>query len=413
MDYNYIKPFIDSAMKIIKEVTDTNARKISAYMTKAGQKQLNNGLYIDITGDVKGRIIFNLSNEMMNGFATKMIGMNIEGNESEELLKDPEFVQSAVGELGNLISGNAITTLENSHYNCNIYPPKPFSEDSNDIMNDDYVVAVIDFRTDLGDFDICIVNQDEKYSKNLSILLYNITNSIVYKTVYAFLPRGFYIYDAGSEEDIKEITSKTTIDFMIGDFDNTSYSKKKVLSYIRETEFLKDLVIASYTSKDDDYDFKRMMDSYDIHYFIEKQAKSSSLIEGIKELLKAYEVQPGERRKQIRVDIEPKEKMIINFKIEKEEIEPVRVPGLVIDISLGTVFFKSAKRFTPLLSLRQKLENITIMIHGKGKIHCNGLIFFRKGSTTGIKLMDMDFDDLKMLCEFIFERYNKDLQLRV
>ncbi len=413
MDYNYIKPFIDSATKILKEVTDTNARKSSAYMTSSKQKKLHGGLYIDITGDVAGRIIFNLSKEMVHGFASKMVGKNIEDSESRNLLKDEEFVQSTVGELGNLISGNAITTLENSHYNCNIYPPTPFTDGSGDIMGNDNVIAVIDFTTDIGDFDICIVNQDEKYSKNISILLFNISNSLVYKTVYAFLPRGFYIYDASSEEEIKNIFSKTKIDFMIGDFDNTSYSKKKILSYIRETDHIKELVIAAYTSKDDDYDFKRMMDSFDVHYFIPKQAKSTTLIDGIKNLLMAYDIQPGERRKQIRVDISPKEKMLISFKVEREEIEPIRIPGLVIDISMGTVFFKISKKITPLINLRQKLDNISILIHGYGTIRARGLVFFKKGTTAGIKLMDIEYEHLKMLCEFIFERYNKDLQLRV
>ncbi len=314
MDYNYIKPFIESTNYIIKEVAGTDSKKTSAYMTKSKQKELSGGLYIDIVGDITGRMVLNLSKELVNGFVSNMLEQMMPGGENaaerSRLIKDKDFVKSAVGELGNLISGRAITNLESSYYNCDIRPPVSFDEGAENIMEDDKVVAVIEFKSDIGDFDICIVNQDEDYSKHISILLYNISASNVYKMVYTFLPKGFYIYDVSNEEDIKKILGKTKIDFMIGDFDNTSYSKKKVLNLIRDTEHEEGIVIASYTSKSDDFDFKKLMDDFDIHYFIKKDEKGTNLVNETKDLLRAYDISPQERRKQIDVQIKPIEKWL-------------------------------------------------------------------------------------------------------
>lgn len=412
MDYNYVKPFIESAKSIIKEVTDTEAEKTSAYMAKGKQKRLNGGLYIDISGDVTGRIIFNLSKEMSQTFVSKMIGMHLSNSETDDLLKDPEFVQSAIGELGNLITGRAITALENSHYNCNIYPPVYFTnEDSGEVLEEETVTAVIDFKTNFGDFDICIVDKDDRYSKNLSILIYNLSNTNVLKIMYHFLPRGFYIFSANNRERFQNIISKTNIDYIIGNFDKYSYDDREILSELRKKEITRDIKLGAYTKKTEDEEFLNKLESYDINHIIPQNNEISTLIKGINELLKTDHIGKGERRKQIRISISPKEKYITTLPV-KTKNETVNIPGLVIDLSIATMFVLISSKHTQYFRLKQALTNMILFVNNT-KIPLNGFVYYKKGNIIGIKLMNITDHSMRMLCDFIYERFNKDNQLRV
>ncbi len=413
MDYNYVKPFIESAKTIIKEVTDTESEKTSVYMAKGKQKELYGGLYIDISGDVTGRIVFDLSEEMVESFVAKMIGMQLSDSETDDLLKDPEFVQSAIGELGNLITGRAITTLENSHYNCNIYPPVYFTnEDSADVLEDDSITAVIDFRTNFGDFNICIVNRDDLYSKNLSILLYNLSNTNVYKVMYHFLPRGFYIFSANNNDAFKEIIDKTNIDYVIGDFDRYTNNDKEILTDLRKNEVTKDIKIGAYTKKTEDEEFINKLEPYEINQLITKSGESSNLINGIGKLMETDHIGKGERRKQIRISVSPKEKYVINLYVRTKSNDNIDIPGLVIDLSIGTVFFLLSSRHTKYIWLKQALSNMTLLINNI-KINLNGFVYYKKGNIVGIKLMNISDHSMRLLCDVIYERVNKDNQIRV
>ena len=71
---------------------------------------------IGVTGDLKGTIIFSFSEKMALNLVEEMAGM--EFNEFDK------FVASAIGELANIISGNAMMNFSEAGYNCDIVPPQ-------------------------------------------------------------------------------------------------------------------------------------------------------------------------------------------------------------------------------------------------------------------------------------------------
>ncbi|MDZ5473192.1 chemotaxis protein CheX [Bacillus sp. 31A1R] len=74
------------------------------------------GVLIGMTGDVRGRIIINGSEEIFGKIGEGMFGMILEG----------EMLESFAGELGNMIAGNLSTTIAQKGFDMDITPPTVF-----------------------------------------------------------------------------------------------------------------------------------------------------------------------------------------------------------------------------------------------------------------------------------------------
>ena len=70
---------------------------------------------IGVTGKLKGNVFYELSNGTAKSVASAMCGMDFEEMD--------EMALSAVGELANMITGNATTVLAETNYVCDISPP--------------------------------------------------------------------------------------------------------------------------------------------------------------------------------------------------------------------------------------------------------------------------------------------------
>jgi len=71
---------------------------------------------VEITGDVKGRIEYLFPNDTAIEIVKFMSGMEITGLD--------DFVTSAMGEVANIISGNAMNNLYERNFVCDIMPPE-------------------------------------------------------------------------------------------------------------------------------------------------------------------------------------------------------------------------------------------------------------------------------------------------
>lgn len=71
------------------------------------------GVLIGMTGDVRGRIIIDGSEDVYGNIGEGMFGMKLEG----------DMLESFAGELGNMVAGNLSTTLANQGLEMDITPP--------------------------------------------------------------------------------------------------------------------------------------------------------------------------------------------------------------------------------------------------------------------------------------------------
>lgn len=111
-----VNPFLQALQDVFKLMLDVDiARKnIGANSNADTEKQVV--VEIKLIGDITGSVLFSFPQSTTLEMVKVMSGM--------EFNKVDSFVTSALGEMSNIISGNAVTYLSKANYQCDILPPR-------------------------------------------------------------------------------------------------------------------------------------------------------------------------------------------------------------------------------------------------------------------------------------------------
>ena len=99
MDVKLINPFIDATMYVLETLASTKATAGKPYVKKNGAAQGDISGVIGLSGEARGTISVSFSEKCIAGIVSKMFGEEITGVDDE--------VKDAVGEITNMISGQA------------------------------------------------------------------------------------------------------------------------------------------------------------------------------------------------------------------------------------------------------------------------------------------------------------------
>jgi chemotaxis protein CheX len=115
MNVNFMNPFLTAAYNVLSAVLGSVPQKdaVTAQPTNSTSHQVN--VVCGVTGDLQGLIVFGMRESTANRIASVMAGQSLKIYDS--------FVASAIAELGNMISGNALMGLSESGFVCDITPP--------------------------------------------------------------------------------------------------------------------------------------------------------------------------------------------------------------------------------------------------------------------------------------------------
>ncbi len=105
-------------------------------------------IVIGITGDLSGEILYRFPKETTLEMVKIMCGMEID--------EIDEFVTSAMGEIANIISGNAMTGLSEQKIVCDILPPRVVVGDSQPLAESSSPVLRTTVKTQVGDVELDI-----------------------------------------------------------------------------------------------------------------------------------------------------------------------------------------------------------------------------------------------------------------
>ena len=146
MDANYLNPIISATDAVFQTMLSVEPEKgnVSLQEDLVTDKEAN--VIIGMTGDVKGSIVYSFSEDMALKVVEAMSGM--------EMQKLDKFVTSAMGELGNIISGKATTGLAELDLSCDIAPPQIVTGKNINISSEADKVLMVRFNTELGEFDV-------------------------------------------------------------------------------------------------------------------------------------------------------------------------------------------------------------------------------------------------------------------
>ncbi|WP_339323782.1 chemotaxis protein CheX [Paenibacillus sp. FSL W8-0194] len=117
MKAEVINPFLESARLVIEQVIQVSPSTGNLGVKTVEFIQDHIWIQIGMTGQLNGNIMFGIHERV----ALRMVSVMMGGYVLTEM---DEMGQSAISELGNMISGNASTILSNQGVSVDITPPK-------------------------------------------------------------------------------------------------------------------------------------------------------------------------------------------------------------------------------------------------------------------------------------------------
>ncbi len=115
MKAEYVNPFVQASFSVLEMVLGARPTKgqMSAQTATFVSEQCN--VIYGVTGQVQGQVIYGMSLTTADNIASAMLGSTIKEFDA--------LAASAIGELGNMISGNAMQFLSEAGWICDITPP--------------------------------------------------------------------------------------------------------------------------------------------------------------------------------------------------------------------------------------------------------------------------------------------------
>lgn len=107
-------PFWDATISVFKSMLDVDINTLP----EGGKLKQEENVRVEIAlvGDLSGTVVYNFPKS-----TTLNIVKTLSGMESKRL---DDFATSMLGEMANIISGNAVTSLSEANCKCDIRPPQ-------------------------------------------------------------------------------------------------------------------------------------------------------------------------------------------------------------------------------------------------------------------------------------------------
>ncbi|HOQ38159.1 MAG TPA: chemotaxis protein CheX [Acetivibrio sp.] len=148
MKVEYVNSFYKATKDVLQLLVDIEPQRgeIKVVQDLGSNKDAN--VELAVVGDLKGTILFSFPKNMTLEMVKIMSGM--------EMDKIDNFASSALGEVANIIGGNALTLLSQHNYTCDIAPPRIFLGEYKALPVGNGKALLLPLSTPIGEFDITI-----------------------------------------------------------------------------------------------------------------------------------------------------------------------------------------------------------------------------------------------------------------
>ncbi|EHQ90410.1 chemotaxis protein CheX [Desulfosporosinus youngiae] len=145
MKSELLTSFSDAASQTFKLLLDLDVTTDTVPSLENNDKKEyieNIDIVIEITGDLNGEVMYSFPKDTTLEMVKMMSGM--------EFKEIDEFVKSALGEIANIISGNALSGLSQAQLICDIRPPK-IIEGQTSTVDEGCSIYQAKVKTSIGD----------------------------------------------------------------------------------------------------------------------------------------------------------------------------------------------------------------------------------------------------------------------
>ncbi|HOJ63690.1 MAG TPA: chemotaxis protein CheX [Spirochaetota bacterium] len=153
MRVEYINPFVEASVSVIREVLDVEVKREQISLKSKAMPVLEIAVIIGLVGQVEGRVLFDMSRQTALKIVSKM--------NNEEIKEFDELAKATITELGNLITGRAVTKLSEMGYKFDVTPPAIFSGDNMEISDTEIEALIVPIETPIGRIEINVALREK------------------------------------------------------------------------------------------------------------------------------------------------------------------------------------------------------------------------------------------------------------
>ncbi|MBN1411392.1 MAG: chemotaxis protein CheX [Spirochaetales bacterium] len=146
MRVEYINPFVESAFNILKELVGDNITRGEIFLKASSQPVLGVTAIVGLTGDVEGRVLFDMSTKTAISIASIMNG--------EELKELDELAKATITELANMITAQAVTKLSELGFKFDLTPPTIITGNKMEITDFEVEALIVPMELEHGKLEI-------------------------------------------------------------------------------------------------------------------------------------------------------------------------------------------------------------------------------------------------------------------
>ncbi len=159
----FVNPFVAAAYDVLTAEMGEKPHKGTMRLENTHYTTDDVTIIVGISGQVSGVVLYGMCNRTALSMAKHMCG--------ETIPIFNQFAESAIGELGNMISGRATAYLEENGYTCNLTPPSIVYGNRTIISLNPFVRCVLPFTTGLGVITISFHLKENNVKEAIKTLL--------------------------------------------------------------------------------------------------------------------------------------------------------------------------------------------------------------------------------------------------
>ena len=146
MRVEYINPFVEAANNILSEVLAGEVNRGDLFLKSTSMPVMGVATLVGLTGDVEGRVLFDMSMDTALRIASKMNG--------EELTEFDDLVKATITEVANMITGQAVTKLHDLGFKFDLTPPSLFTGEKMEISDHEVEALIVPMLTEQGKIEV-------------------------------------------------------------------------------------------------------------------------------------------------------------------------------------------------------------------------------------------------------------------
>ena len=143
MDVRFLNPFVESVFVVLEAELSIGAQRGELSLRRSAYTTDEVTVAVYLTGQVQGVVLYGMSEKTALEIVSQILG------EKFEYLDD--LAQSGIGELGNVITGQASVRLSEAGYESKLSPPKVILQKSAMISNVDFDRILVPVKTEIGE----------------------------------------------------------------------------------------------------------------------------------------------------------------------------------------------------------------------------------------------------------------------